>query len=100
MPPPGLVPQALGIIMGINMKISLRRGDGSFAGRAVLTALLAVFLPAILLVFILAPAGASALEVGDMAPDFHLVTLDGRDISYYADLRGARPLYLMFWTTW
>jgi hypothetical protein len=76
--------------------MSMRRFIGNFAGRAALTGLLSLFL----LAFFPGPPGASAVEVGDMAPDFHLVTLDGREISYYADLRGAMPVYLMFWATW
>ncbi len=49
---------------------------------------------------ILLPLKSYALEVGDKAPDFHAMTLKGKSISYDRDLRGRKPVYLVFWTTW
>ncbi len=46
------------------------------------------------------PAKVYALKVGDKAPDFRLVTLQGREISYDRDMKGKKPAYLIFWTTW
>ncbi len=45
------------------------------------------------------PAGYPA-GLGDMAPDFTVETTEGRKISYFADIRGKKPLYLIFWATW
>jgi len=39
-------------------------------------------------------------EVGDNAPDFNTLTLKGRQVSYYNDLKGKKPVYLIFWATW
>lgn len=41
-----------------------------------------------------------ALDKGDSAPDFQGVTLYGKEISYYKDVQGKKPLYLIFWSTW
>ena len=41
-----------------------------------------------------------ALEIGHGAPDFQVVTLDGKEISYYKDIKEKRPVYLIFWSTW
>jgi hypothetical protein len=49
---------------------------------------------------LLIPIRAFALGVGDPAPDFHITTLDGNEISYYGDVRSREPLYLIFWATW
>jgi hypothetical protein len=35
-----------------------------------------------------------------MAPDFTIRSLEGRTISYFADLKGKKPVYLVFWATW
>lgn len=43
---------------------------------------------------------SQALDTGDSAPDFQAVTLDGKEISYYKNIRGKAPLYLIFWSTW
>jgi peroxiredoxin len=43
---------------------------------------------------------SQALGIGDFAPDFQVVTLDGKEISYYKDIRGKTPLYLIFWSIW
>jgi peroxiredoxin len=44
------------------------------------------------------PALAKAPKVGQPAPDFHVTTLDGQDISL-ADLKG-QVVILNFWATW
>jgi hypothetical protein len=41
-----------------------------------------------------------AIDRGDSAPDFQVVTIDGKNISYYKDVKGKKPLYLIFWATW
>lgn len=46
------------------------------------------------------PARTYALGVGDKAPDFHVVTTQGKEISYDSDIKGKKPVYLFFWTTW
>ncbi len=46
------------------------------------------------------PVRAYPLEVGDKAPDFEAVTIKGKSISYDRDLKGRKPVYLIFWTTW
>ncbi|WP_368654279.1 redoxin domain-containing protein [Ornithinibacillus sp. 4-3] len=38
------------------------------------------------------------LNVGDMAPDFHLTTLDGEEVAL-SDYRGSR-VWINFWATW
>ncbi|MBI4848209.1 MAG: redoxin domain-containing protein [Nitrospirae bacterium] len=38
--------------------------------------------------------------VGDNAPDFNALSLEGRQVSYYNDLKGKKPVYLTFWATW
>jgi len=43
---------------------------------------------------------AYALDVGDVVPGFHIVTIDGKEISYEKDIKGKKPLYLAFWSTW
>ncbi len=54
----------------------------------------------LLLSLILFPAGAYALGAGDKSPDFHVITQQGREISYDRDIKGKKPAYLFFWTTW
>ncbi len=49
---------------------------------------------------ILLPAKGYAVGLGDKAFDFHLVTTEGKTISYYRDLKGEKPVYLIFWTAW
>ena len=41
-------------------------------------------------------ARAGKVRVGDMAPDFTLPTLDHKATVHLADLRGARPVVLVF----
>lgn len=43
-------------------------------------------------------AATTAAEVGSLAPDFTLTTLDGEDLTL-SDLRG-RPVVVNFWATW
>lgn len=40
------------------------------------------------------------IGLGDMTPDFTVETMEGTEMSYYADIRGRKPLYLVFWATW
>lgn len=54
----------------------------------------------IVLFIMILPFKAYAIDVGDAVPDFHIVTMDGKEISYDRDLRGRKPLYLAFWSTW
>ncbi len=54
----------------------------------------------LLLSLVLLPVRGYALEVGDRSPDFRAVTIKGEKISYYRDLKGKKPVYLVFWTTW
>lgn len=39
-------------------------------------------------------------EVGDNAPDFNVLSLEGKQVSYYNDFKGKKPVYLIFWATW
>ncbi len=41
-----------------------------------------------------------AFELGDRAPDFKAVTIDGYRTDYYRDLLDKKPVYLIFWATW
>jgi peroxiredoxin len=54
----------------------------------------------LLLILLLLPLDGHAARVGDAAPDFQVTTLKGRDVSYYRDIKGKRPVYLVFWATW
>ncbi len=56
------------------------------------------FLVAILISFL--HLKGYAIDVGDAVPDFHTVTIDGKDISYEKDIKGKKPVYLIFWATW
>ena len=53
-----------------------------------------------LLSLLILPAKVYALGEGDKSPDFRVVTIQGRKISYDRDIRGKKPVYLFFWTTW
>ncbi|MBI4689801.1 MAG: hypothetical protein HY754_06000 [Nitrospirae bacterium] len=74
-----------------------KRGEGSFYKINVILLLYLVTLTAALFVCVL---HAEALDVGDSVPDFHIVTIDGKEISYEKDLKGKKPVYLIFWATW
>lgn len=57
----------------------------------------------ILIAFVAAlfcPSRAQSIGLGDMAPDFTIRSLEGRTISYFDDLKGKKPVYLVFWATW
>ncbi len=54
----------------------------------------------LLLSLFMLPAKGYALGVGDKSPDFRTVTIQGSEISYDRDIRGKKPVYLFFWTTW
>lgn len=54
----------------------------------------------LLLSLLILPAKGYALGVGDKSPDFSIVTIKGSEISYDRDIRGKKPVYLFFWTTW
>ncbi len=67
-----------------------------FVGQNIAFAVWGIFL--LSLVFL--PSKTYALGAGDKAPDFHVVTLQGKEISYERDIKGKKPVYLFFWTTW
>ncbi len=43
---------------------------------------------------------SNAIDVGAPAPDFRVAIINGKEISYYRDIKGKMPLYLAFWGTW
>lgn len=54
----------------------------------------------VFLLFLTFAAGpAWSVEVGQAAPDFRLMTLDGAPVSL-ADFKGKKPLMILFWATW
>ncbi len=58
------------------------------------------FSAVVLFCLFLMPGRSSALGTGDPAPDFRIVTTGGKDISFFSDIKGKNPLYLIFWATW
>lgn len=56
-----------------------------------------MFLILLMLAF---PVSVYAVEIGDDAPDFKALSLEGKQISYFKDMKGKRPVYLIFWATW
>lgn len=42
---------------------------------------------------------AAAATVGEVAPDFEVVTQDG-DVFHLSDFRGKKPVYVVFWNSW
>jgi hypothetical protein len=50
--------------------------------------------------FFIWASDSRAIDIGDSAPDFQGVTIDGKEVSYYKDVKGREPLYLIFWATW
>lgn len=54
----------------------------------------------VFVITLLLPSTGSSIGLGDMAPDFIIESMDGRKISYFADLKGKKPIYLVFWATW
>ena len=53
----------------------------------------------VLLLLLTLPVFSFALDVNDKAPYFGGVALDGKQVAY-SELRGTKPVYLMFWATW
>lgn len=51
------------------------------------------------ILILMIPLTSYALDVGDIAPDFTAVTLDGKEFKYSV-IKGRRPVYLVFWATW
>ncbi len=78
--------------MGILRKLNRAR-----SGRVVLI-LLAVVLFGLLAVPSCTPSSASAVSVGELAPDFTLVDLEGNQVSL-SDFRGE-TVFINFWATW
>ncbi len=54
----------------------------------------------LILLLLIFPISSYAVEVGDMTPDFKVASMDGKRISYYSDIKGKKPVYLIFWATW
>lgn len=54
----------------------------------------------LLLALISLPLRGYALEVGNNSPDFHIVTSEGKTISYTRAMKAVKPVYLIFWATW
>jgi peroxiredoxin len=50
-------------------------------------------------VFSWLPGPARAVDVDELVPDFELSTLGGGSFSY-GDIKGEKPLFLVFWATW
>jgi alkyl hydroperoxide reductase subunit AhpC len=46
------------------------------------------------------PVNVYAAGIGEKAPDFKVVTIEGKQVSYFQDLIGKSPVYLVFWATW
>lgn len=59
-----------------------------------------VFFAALMAFVVMIPdsSASASLKVGEMAPDFEAIGLDGKSLSM-ADLKG-RPLVINFWATW
>ncbi len=51
-------------------------------------------------IFLALTASANALSVGDEAPDFQYTTLKGKNVSYIAQFKNKKPLYIIFWASW
>jgi hypothetical protein len=54
----------------------------------------------VLLLLLIQPFYAYALDVGDAAPNFETITLQNKQISYDSNFKGKKPVYLIFWATW
>jgi hypothetical protein len=68
----------------------------AFVGQNIAFAIMGI----LLLSMVLLPVSAYALRAGDKTPDFHIITHQGKEISYDKDIKGKKPVYLFFWTTW
>ena len=44
-------------------------------------------------------AQLSAATIGDIAPDFEVLTQDG-NVFHLSEFRGRKPVYVVFWNTW
>ena len=53
----------------------------------------------VLFLLLMLPVSGFALSVNDNAPDFNGAALDGKRVAY-SELKGKKPVYLMFWATW
>ncbi len=80
--------------------VHINKGLGKMIKQLYLSRFSVLMKVALLLLLIILPAKVHALGVGDKSPDFHLVTIQGREISYDRDIKGKKPVYLFFWTTW
>jgi peroxiredoxin len=58
-----------------------------------------VFSILVLLLLLLEAGYVRAADVDDPAPGFKLETLDGQQVKY-DDIRGNKPLFIVFWATW
>ena len=54
----------------------------------------------ICLCLLILPLKAYGIGVGDVAPDFKITTVDGKEISGGGSVKIGKPVYLVFWTTW
>jgi len=51
------------------------------------------------LLMLIFPVAGFAIDVGDSAPDFNVVALNGKKIAY-SSIKDKKPVYLIFWATW
>ncbi|MBI5639665.1 MAG: hypothetical protein HZA17_04490 [Nitrospirae bacterium] len=58
------------------------------------------YLTVVICIVLLFPSIGMALDTGGIPPDFTVLTVDGKEISYVRDLKGKKPVYLIFWATW
>ncbi len=58
-----------------------------------------LLLPVVAVGWLLAGSLTMAASVGEIAPDFEVMTQDGK-ILRLSDFRGHKPVYLVFWNTW
>lgn len=69
------------------MKILAKSKTSNLFVLFIMTALLVLMTP------------AKAADVGDLAPNIEIVTLDG-NLKRLSEFRGQKPVYLVFWNTW
>jgi peroxiredoxin len=58
-----------------------------------------LFLPFIVMGLLFTVAPAMAADIGDIAPNIEIATLDGT-VKRLSEFRGRKPVYLVFWNTW
>jgi len=58
-----------------------------------------LFLPFIVTGLLVTVAPATAADIGDIAPNIEIATLDGT-VKRLSEFRGRKPVYLVFWNTW